>query len=106
MGAVGVLPRDLTAYRCGRTVVGVTLGEKIRKAREEAGLSAYALAPLIEATPAAVRLWEQDLRHPRFDFVVRIAEATGKTLEYFAEEVQGDADADQIVHGRDRSSGR
>lgn len=76
----------------------VTLGEKIREAREAAGLSRLTLASLVGSTGKAIEYWEKGERRPLFETVVRIAEHTGKPLDYFAEEVHGDTAADTVVH--------
>lgn len=77
----------------------MSLGNKIEAARKAAGLTVAQLAVLVGATEKAVRLWERDERHPRFENMVEIARATGESLEHFAgKETQGDAAADTAVH--------
>lgn len=78
----------------------VTLGAKIRQAREAAGLSQSALARLVDVTRRAVSMWEADDREPRFLSVIDIAKATGQPIEFFVmEEVhEGDSAADTAVH--------
>jgi transcriptional regulator with XRE-family HTH domain len=76
----------------------VTMGTKIRQAREDSGLSRFDLARLIGSTTKAIEHWERDKRRPLFENVVRVAEHTGKPLDYFAEEVHGDTAADKAVH--------
>ena len=75
----------------------VTLGQKIRAAREARGLSRIGLAALIGTTYQAITLWENDKRHPQFRYVQRLSEATGEPLDYF-KEVHGDTAADTVVH--------
>lgn len=63
----------------------MTLGEKIRTARAEAELTQVGLANAIGASPRAVQLWESGTRQPGFAFLVRIANVTGHSLDWFAE---------------------
>lgn len=61
------------------------LSEKIKAARDEAGLSQRQLAAAIGCTPRSVSLWETTDRQPDFPFLERIARVTAKPLDYFAE---------------------
>jgi len=66
----------------------MTLGEKIKAVRTESGISSpRKLADLIGVTAQAVVLWEADERHPGFRYIERIARVTGKSLDYFAEDM-------------------
>ena len=76
----------------------VSRGEKIREARKAAGLSLEQFARRVGASKRAVIYWESGERHPGFDFMVRIARVTGRPVESFGEEAEGDAAADQAVH--------
>lgn len=59
------------------------LNERIREARNSAGMSQRQLAAAIGASPRSVSLWETTDREPEFKFLERIAGATGKSLDYF-----------------------
>lgn len=63
----------------------MTLGEKIKQARQGASLKPKQLAAEIGVTDRAIRFWESDKRHPGFGIVVRIARATDQPLDYFAD---------------------
>lgn len=76
-----------------------SIGQRIRAAREDAGMSISQLAVACGMTERAVRLWEADQRQPMFRNVEAVAKATGKPLKWFArEEDEGDAAADKAVH--------
>jgi transcriptional regulator with XRE-family HTH domain len=76
----------------------VSLGEKIHQARLESCLAVTQFARRDGASRRAVFYWEADKRRPGFDFMVRIARVTGRPVESFGEEAEGDAAADQAVH--------
>lgn len=77
----------------------MSLGQLIHAARSECSFSVAELARKVNVTEKAVWLWEADERHPRFENVVAIAEATGFPLDYFAgKETQGETAADTAVH--------
>ena len=61
------------------------LAEKIRQARKEAGMSQGDLARAIGASKRSVSYWETTDREPDFVQMTRIARATGKSLDFFAE---------------------
>ena len=61
-------------------------GEKIRQARNDAGLSQAGLARAIESREQNIVRWENDQHAPRFEHVAAIAAATGKPLEFFLAE--------------------
>jgi len=62
----------------------MALKEKIRAARMEAGLSQGDLAEKVGCTKRSISYWETTSRQPDFNLLAKIAEATGKTLDYFA----------------------
>ena len=66
---------------------GTPLGERIQEAREAAGYTRAELALKALSTEAAVRLWETGQREPRLKYLKRIADATGRSLSWFFEEV-------------------
>jgi transcriptional regulator with XRE-family HTH domain len=59
----------------------------MQEARKAAGLSRAEIAEKVEATEAAVRLWETSQREPRTKYLRRWAEATGRPISWFFEEV-------------------
>jgi transcriptional regulator with XRE-family HTH domain len=63
------------------------LSEKIKTARDEAGLSQSQLAALVQCSSRSISLWETTDRKPDFVFLERIARATRKPLDFFADEV-------------------
>lgn len=59
------------------------LSQKIKKARTEAGLSQGQLAAAIGSSTRSISLWETTDREPEFKFLERIAQATGRSLDFF-----------------------
>lgn len=60
-----------------------TLGERIKKAREDSGLYQARLAELVGAKSSAViSNWEKDINKPDADKIVKICEALGVSLAY------------------------
>lgn len=59
----------------------MTIGGRIKAAREAAGLTQQQLADVVQAGGGQrqVSNWEMDLRTPRRDTLERIAQATGTT---------------------------
>lgn len=78
----------------------MALGEKIKKARDEAGMTQDDLAYTLRAYPTLERVtsslisgWENgEVKRVSFPAVDAIAHATGKPLEFFSEQT-ADADA-------------
>jgi transcriptional regulator with XRE-family HTH domain len=85
----------------------ITLGDRIREARGT--LTQYELAdrirskrPKIKVTDARISRYERNAQSPRLSVLVAIAEATGKTLDFFrvdsesdgGEQSNGEADED------------
>lgn len=65
------------------------LGKRIKSARLAAGMTQTQLARSIETSDRNVQRWESDDNEPRTTQLAKIAEATGKTLDFFlAAEVQ------------------
>lgn len=64
----------------------MTLAEKIQTARTEAGLTPLELASRVGVTRRAVSFWENGEREPSVRLLVKIAEATGRTISWFVEE--------------------
>ncbi|MBV9126336.1 MAG: helix-turn-helix transcriptional regulator [Planctomycetes bacterium] len=63
-----------------------TLGERLQRQREAAGLSQSALARAAGVPIGTLRNWEQDRRVPRFDTAWRVARALDIPLEDLAPE--------------------
>jgi ribosome-binding protein aMBF1 (putative translation factor) len=59
-----------------------TLGQRIREARDGAGLSQRQLADKIGATVRSVSWWENGDRMPDLVFFAKIAEATGVSIDW------------------------
>lgn len=64
----------------------MTLAAKIQTARTDADLTPAQLAILVGVTKRAVTMWENGERAPTFKFLQRIAEATDRPLQWFADE--------------------
>ena len=63
-----------------------SIGEKIRKAIKEAGLTQQNLADKLGITNPVVNVWIQGRRTPNIENLKKIAAATGKSYSYFIEE--------------------
>ena len=59
------------------------LGEKIRKAIKEAGLTQQKLADKLGITNPVINVWVTGKRNPKPENLQKIAEATGKPYSYF-----------------------
>ena len=67
--------------------VKFTLGELIRKAREDAGMKKQDdLAALLRVSRAAVGAWENNVNPPSHATMLRIAELTHKPIGFFPDE--------------------
>lgn len=62
------------------------LGERIKKAREEAGMTIAQLAAALELDPRTVAGYQAERSKPSYDRLVRIAETLGKPPSYFIDE--------------------
>lgn len=62
----------------------MNLAERIQLARNEAGFSQKQLAELVGSSKRSIAHWEGGYRQPEFTFIVRIADATGKPVDFFA----------------------
>lgn len=60
-----------------------TLAARLQEARQAKGLTRAQLAEAAESTEAAVRMWENGLRQPRMQYLVRIARATDRDVSWF-----------------------
>jgi transcriptional regulator with XRE-family HTH domain len=63
---------------------GESMGERLQTLRQGAGLSQPALARAAGIPVGTLRNWEQDLRVPRLDVAVKLADALGCTLDELA----------------------
>jgi transcriptional regulator with XRE-family HTH domain len=61
------------------------LGSRIRQARRQAGLSQSQLAAKIGAHVTSVSDWERGVNEPSVRHLTSIAEATGKSIDWFVE---------------------
>jgi transcriptional regulator with XRE-family HTH domain len=59
------------------------LGHRIREARKAAGLTQEALARAAGVNLRSIQNWEHGEHQPMLDSLVKIAEATGKDLDFF-----------------------
>lgn len=60
-----------------------TLQDRIRKARDHAGLNQSALAEAIGVSTNSVNRWEKGERNPTQESLESIAQATGVPMEWF-----------------------
>jgi transcriptional regulator with XRE-family HTH domain len=63
-----------------------TLGERLQKVRQRAGLSQSDLAEAADTPIGTIRNWEQGRRVPLFDAVIRVAQALGVSIDELAAE--------------------
>lgn len=64
------------------------IGERVKQARERAGLTRLKLAAATDLTPNTIRNYEEDLTSPQIDSLRRIAEVTGVQLMWLIEGVE------------------
>lgn len=55
----------------------MTIGEKIKRARKKAGLTQKQLGEKMGVSFQSIAQWENDLRNPKLDTLIRIAKALG-----------------------------
>lgn len=76
------------AYRLGSSRVPVfSLGERIRKAREDQGLSQQQFADLLDVDRKTVSNWEGARNQPRYGDLMLIASVADVSLEWLAGEL-------------------
>ncbi|HCN40120.1 helix-turn-helix transcriptional regulator [Rothia sp. (in: high G+C Gram-positive bacteria)] len=63
-----------------------TFQDRLRKAREHAGLNQSALAEKLEVAPGTIQRWETGVRSPTEKNLQALAEATGVPFDWFYEE--------------------
>lgn len=59
----------------------MSIGENLKKVRDEFGFSREELAALADVTPWVIRTAEEDINAPRLDFIIKIADALGLTID-------------------------
>lgn len=64
-----------------------TLGERLKQARKDAGLSQKELAAKLNITDKAVSTYEVGRAHPSFQMMKHISRLTNKPLAFFDEDV-------------------
>lgn len=69
-----------------RRVPVFSLGERIRKAREDLGLSQQAFADLLGINRKTLNNWEGGRNHPRYGDLMLIASVADVSLEWLAAE--------------------
>jgi transcriptional regulator with XRE-family HTH domain len=67
---------------------GETMGQRLKRLREAAGLSQSQLARAAGVTLGALRNWEHDRREPLVSAAARLAKAMGCTMEDIVGPVQ------------------
>jgi transcriptional regulator with XRE-family HTH domain len=65
---------------------GETMGQRVQRFRQEAGLSQSELAAKAGVPVPTLRNWEQERSIPRVDFAAKVAKALGRPLD----EIVGD----------------
>lgn len=65
----------------------LTLGQRIKQARKEAGLSQKDLANKLQVTDKAVSTYEVGRAQPTFQMIKEISRLTRKPIHYFDDEV-------------------
>ena len=76
----------------------VRVGNRIRKARTDAGLSQGTLARTIKTSRRNVLRWEGGYNLPRAEHIAEIARATGKSVDFFLGEASGDDDEEDDLY--------
>jgi len=64
----------------------MTLGKRIRKLREQRGMSQQELAELLGTTQQTIAYWESDKRKPRYEKLKKLASIFKVPVSYFLEE--------------------
>lgn len=63
----------------------MTIGERIKSARKQAGMTQQELAERLETSYTGISLWESDKRIPKRESLNRIAEVLNIPVAYFTE---------------------
>jgi transcriptional regulator with XRE-family HTH domain len=78
--------RDSASLVTTEAVVGLSVAQRVKWARGQAGLSQKALARQIGTSRRHVIRWEKGQHKPNPTFAARIAKATGTTIDLFQDE--------------------
>ena|SRR5690606_22756775 len=65
----------------------LTLGQRLKLARKEAGFSQKDLANKLQITDKAVSTYEVGRAHPSFEMMKKISQLTNKSISYFDENI-------------------
>ncbi len=79
-------PRNVNVSRSSRTLSGnlsVSVGQRIRQAREAAGISQAQLARVLGRAPATLSNWESGGRMPGLDDLLELGEALDRPPSFF-----------------------
>lgn len=66
----------------------LSIGEKIKRARKEAGLSQKQLSHTLQISDKAVSAYEVGRTTPKFETIQKISRVTHKPLAYFGSEIE------------------
>ena len=72
------------------------LGENIRRYRQEAGLSLRELADMVDVTYSTLSHYENGLREPRLDFVVKFCDYYGVSADFILGRTERRDDGEEI----------
>lgn len=75
-----------TTITLGSVTLTLTLGEIIRKLREDAGMKQTDLAPLVRTSRAAIAGWENNTHRPAHATLVRLADIFDCDVSVFPDE--------------------
>lgn len=77
-----------------------TFQDRIRKAREHAGLNQSALAEKLEVAPGTIQRWETGVRSPSKKSLQALAEVTGVPLEWFYADSEDPSASPSALHSK------
>jgi transcriptional regulator with XRE-family HTH domain len=75
---------------------GMSMGERIRLARDEIGMSQVELAEAVGVDSNTISRWERNLNRVTSDYVRKLAKALNKTIPYLYEENEKEYEFNQI----------
>lgn len=78
----GPIPAHIALLPNSENIRPESLGERIKSARQAAGLSQEALGTLLGKTQGAISQWELNTSTPEFDAAVPLARALGVSLDW------------------------
>ena len=79
----------------GKDLTSAVLGNRIRQARKDAGLSQVRLAQLLNTTQSAISLYEAGQRAVGIDMLLNVARILNRPLHYFLGAI------DEVLYVRD-----